>query len=153
MIFDLFKKQVRDDPQFGSLVKKGGKWTGKLCTPLLPGVDAPIVVAAKDDAQLAACRIHLEQVLPNCETIRSQIGVEAFETYQMYKKQEEGTEPYEDIASAEKIWPLIKPREWLFDPNGTGFKSAVAIDFDWPNDHFLVAYLEDTALHLLEVSG
>lgn len=154
MMFGLFKTPTRHDPQFGSLVKKWGKWTGILRTRLFPEVDLPVAVKARNEDEFSVYRRHFEQVLANSESIRAQISSEAFRTYQMYKNAEGSSAPYPDIVAEEDIWPLMKPQEWRFESGG-GFecKSHVIIDFGWPNPHFLVAYLTNTELYQLEVAG
>jgi len=174
----LFKSQTqtRDDPLFGLLVKPSvgwlGQrlaglfetwlgvslpgWTGKLSTPLFPQIDVAITIRARDESEFAVFRTHLERVVRSCTTIRAQIASEAFETYQLYQA-EERSKAYENIISQDYIWPLIKPQKWIFQTGSLGrnleFKSRVIIDFGWPNEHELVAYLADTELVLLHVEG
>ena len=162
----LFKKQTRDEPRFGLLVKRRAglvrpaEWVGKLSTPLFPGVDVAISIRAQDESEFAVFRTHLERVVSNCGSIRAQIASEALVTYQFYQA-EERSEAYENITSQDDIWALIKPQEWIFKLGSLGltlgskgeFKSRVVIDFGWPNDHYLVAYLADTELCHLEVEG
>jgi hypothetical protein len=71
----------------------------------------------------------------------------------MYKEAEGDTKPYENITSEDDVWPLLKPREWEFETNTIEYTSQVIIDFGWPNPHFLVAYLTDTELYVLDVDG
>lgn len=153
MIFDLLKKQTRDDPQFGLLVKKWGTWTGTLRSPLFPETDLPISIKASDEDQLALFRRHLAQVVAHADTLRAQIASEALATYQAYQEAEGDTEPYETIATPEEIWPLIRPREWRFEITAVEYTSHVVLDFGWPNPHFLVAYLADAELYQLDVAG
>jgi hypothetical protein len=153
VMFGLFKKQTIDDPKFGSLLKKGSAWTGTVRTPLFPEIDLAISIRARDEKEFEVCRGHLEQVISNSATIRSHIASQALETYHMYQAEEGDKEPYAEIISEEGIWPLIKPQEWLFQPGQKEFTSQVVIDFGWPNPHYLVAYLADTDLYLLDVDG
>jgi len=153
MRFTLFKRETKDDPLFGLLSKKRRAWTGTLRTPLFPEIDLPISIGASDEHEFSVCRGHLERVAANCDSIRSQIACEALKTYQMYREAEGDAVPYADIHSQDRIWPLLKPREWRFEPGGHEFKSRVIIDFGWPNDHGLTAYLTDTELYQLAVEG
>ena len=152
-MFGLFKDQTRDDPQFGLLVKKRGLWTGTLRTPLFPEIDLAISIKARDESEFAELRTHLERVVANSGSIRSEIASEALKTYQLYQEEEGDTNAYADITSQDGIWPLIRPLQWDFEPDKKHFKSRVVIDFGWPNPHDLVAYLADTELYLLDVEG
>ena len=162
-MFGLFKKQTREDPQFGLLVRKrvawigtlrsGEAWTGTLRTPLFPEIDLAIIIEAQDENEFAVFRRHLEQVTVHCESIRSEIASAALETYRMYQDAEKDRETYEDISSRNGIWPLVKPLKWYFSLGEKEYKSRVVIDFGWPNDHYLVAYLADTELYLLNAEG
>ncbi len=152
-MFGIFEKQTRDDPRFGPLLKKGPEWTGVVRTPLFPGIALAVSLRARDEKEFEFCREHLEQVIENCASIRSQIASQALETYHLYQAEEGDREPYAEITSEEGVWPLIKPEAWFFQPGQKDFKSRVVIDFDWPNPHCLVAYLADTGLHLLDVDG
>jgi hypothetical protein len=168
--------QTRDDPLFGLLMKPSlgpleqrlerlletwigrspAGWAGKLSTPLFPGVDVAISIRAHDENEFAVFRTHLEHVVSSCKTIRDQIASDALETYQFYQA-EERSKAYDNITSQDYIWPLIKPQKWIFQLGRLGrnleFKSRVIIDFGWPNEHDLVAYLADTELLLLHVEG
>jgi hypothetical protein len=151
----LFQKQTRDDPKFGPLVKKRAAWVGTLRTPLFPEIDLAISIMAQNEEEFAGLRNHLGQVTAHCESIRSQIANEALETYKFYKEESEAagdTATYSEITSRDRIWPLVKPLKWIFE-SGKEFKSRVVIDFGWPNDHYLVAYLADTELYHLDVQG
>ena len=152
-MFGLFKKQTREDPIFGALVKRRASWIGSLRTPLFPDIDVAIFINAQDENAFAALRRHLEQVIGHCGAIRSEIASEALETYRMYQDAERDTQFYEDITSQDAIWPLIKPLKWHFELGNRDYKSRVIIDFGWPNDHYLVAHLADAELYHLDVQG
>jgi hypothetical protein len=154
-VFGLFRKPTRIDPLFGELKKVHGLWCGALKTKLFSGKLMAVQLQANSDEDFAFHQQHLKLIEGNAATVRAQIAVQLFETYQLYKA-EDATEPYRDLDSPEQIWPMLQMvYYWRFRvPHPEAIHhSSIPIEFDWPNPHQLVLYFKNDRLEWVGVEG
>ncbi len=152
-MFDFLWKQTHVDPVFGVLVGRRGKWKGTIQSNLFHQFGVPVWIVVADEDDWTARRVHFQQVESHAETIRKQIEEQAFETFKAYEREEGDRLDYPYVQSPQGMWALLKPVEWSFVPPSKHFKSQVILECGWPNPHWLVGYLDDAELYLLDVQG
>jgi len=143
-MFGLFKSAPLRDPQLGELRRSGRLWKGSIVLArcgtfplsLAGSREAPDPVAAKLAKELPA---QIETLMP-----RIQDGL--FEHYMPYREaveagQETGS-PCPQIASAEAVWPHVKPSHVLIEPVEGTWRVEIAFETEWDIEHTVAAIFQ-----------
>jgi|GEM_PF-6688600 len=160
-IFGLFRRPRRNDPCFGELTFRSGKWSGNLSLPELFDRSFRLEIEAGLGADLTPFRNIYGQICEKSDIVKAEIEAEAFETYRLYMEEDRRSGIFRDqdfvmhlrVTSASDVWKVLQPLDLHFTPGEADFNWVLSMDVDWPNPHCFVAYFRDLKLDVLTIEG